>query len=58
MTRLGCYAYAKKEKDKPTKYIRNKRAARFLVHHSRAQSQGLHLKDADDNSTSAELRVP
>ena len=42
ITRLGCFAYAKKEKD-TTKYYRRERAARFLVHHSRAQSEGLYL---------------
>lgn len=36
VTRLACWAYTKTEKDKPDKYIRNPREARFLVHHSRA----------------------
>ena len=56
ITRLGCFAYVKKEKNKPDKYIRRERAARFLVHHSRAQSEGLYLQDPDNINDKAELR--
>lgn len=60
VTRLGCDARKTTRKDdrgnEKVEYQRDPRAARFVVHHSRNVSKGLHVEDMDGEQ--AAVRIP
>ena len=62
VTRLGCEATRKEEKDKEgnvtVKITRKPKAARFNIHHQRQESEGLYLIDAENDNEQAALELP